>query len=44
MHRGHKTVTTSAYGSMGYSRGASALGVAQALGEIDGEIDEEPGA
>ena len=38
--RGRKTVTTSAYTSMGYSRGASALGVAQALGEIDGEIDE----
>jgi cyanuric acid amidohydrolase len=39
--RGHKTVTTSAYGSMGYSRGASALGVAVALGEVDGEIDDE---
>jgi cyanuric acid amidohydrolase len=35
LHRGHKTVTTSAYASMGYSRGASALGVARALGEID---------
>jgi len=34
-HRGHKTVTTSAYTSMGYSRGASALGVARALEEID---------
>ena len=34
LHRGHKTVTTSAYTSMGYSRGASALGVARALGEI----------
>jgi len=33
--RRHKTVTTSAYGSMAYSRGASALGVASALGEID---------
>jgi cyanuric acid amidohydrolase len=40
MGRGCKTVTTSAYTSMGYSRGASALGVARALGEIDGEIDE----
>jgi cyanuric acid amidohydrolase len=40
-HRGHKTVTTSAYGSMGYSRGASALGVARALGEIEFEIEED---
>jgi cyanuric acid amidohydrolase len=39
--RGCKTVTTSAYGSMGYSRGASALGVATALGEIDGVCDEQ---
>jgi cyanuric acid amidohydrolase len=39
--RGQKTVTTSAYGSMAYSRGASALGVASALGEIDGEIRDE---
>jgi cyanuric acid amidohydrolase len=39
--RGQKTVTTSAYGSMAYSRGASALGVAAALGEIDGEIRDE---
>ncbi|WP_213775822.1 ring-opening amidohydrolase [Bradyrhizobium sp. dw_78] len=38
--RGNKTVTSSAYGSMGYSRGASALGVAMALGEIDGEIGD----
>jgi cyanuric acid amidohydrolase len=36
--RGQKTVTTSAYGSMAYSRGASALGVASALGEIGGDI------
>jgi cyanuric acid amidohydrolase len=41
LHRGHKTVTASAYTSMGYSRGASALGVARALGEIGGEIGEE---
>ena len=41
LHRGYKTVTTSGYTSMGYSRGASALGVAQALGEIGGEIDED---
>jgi cyanuric acid amidohydrolase len=40
-HRGCKTVTTSAYTSMGYSRGASALGVARALGEIAGEVDED---
>ena len=40
LHRGHKTVTTSAYTSMGFSRGASALGAAKALGEIDGEINE----
>jgi cyanuric acid amidohydrolase len=40
LHRGYKTVTNGAYASMGYSRGASALGVAQALGEISGEIDE----
>ena len=38
--RGSKTVTTSAYGSMGYSRGASALGVAVALGEVDGDIHD----
>ena len=38
--RGHKTVTTSAYSSMGYSRGASALGVASALGEIERDIDD----
>jgi cyanuric acid amidohydrolase len=38
--RGHKAVTTNAYSSMGYSRGASALGVAKALGEIDGAINE----
>jgi cyanuric acid amidohydrolase len=39
--RGRKTATTSAYGSMGYSRGASALGVAAALGEIKGDIGDE---
>jgi len=41
LHRGCKTVTTSAYSSMGYSRGASALGVARALGEIEAEIAED---
>src|SRR3979490_2075207 len=39
--RGNKTVTNSAYGSMAYSRGASALGVAVALGEIDGKVGDE---
>jgi cyanuric acid amidohydrolase len=39
--RGNETVTNSAYGSMAYSRGASALGVAVALGEIESEIDDE---
>ena len=39
--RRHKTVTTSAYGSMAYSRGASALGVASALCEIDEVICDE---
>jgi cyanuric acid amidohydrolase len=39
--RGNRTVTNSAYGSMAYSRGASALGVAVALREIEGEIDDE---
>jgi cyanuric acid amidohydrolase len=41
LHRGHKTVTTSGYTSMGYSRGASALGVALALGEIDEVGDDQ---
>jgi cyanuric acid amidohydrolase len=39
--RGQKTVTYSAYGSMGYSRGASALGIAIALGEIKDDIRDE---
>src|SRR5439155_15728391 len=39
--RGHKTVTTSAYSSMAYSRGASALGVAVALGEIASDIRDD---
>src|SRR5882757_5328941 len=38
--RGQATVTTSAYGSMAYSRGASALGVATALGEVEGGIED----
>ena len=41
LHRGHKTIATSGYASMGYSRGASALGVAAALGEITAEIRED---
>src|SRR5260370_12644984 len=32
--RGGKVATSSTYASMGYSRGASALGVALALGEV----------
>ena len=40
LHRGQKTVTSSGYSSMGYSRGASALGVAQALGEIK-DVEED---
>jgi cyanuric acid amidohydrolase len=39
--RGNKTVTTSSYNSMAYSRGASALGVAVALGEIASDIRDE---
>ncbi|MGY4629673.1 cyanuric acid amidohydrolase [Bradyrhizobium sp. USDA 4486] len=39
--RGNKTATTSAYSSMAYSRGASALGVAVALGEIASDIRDE---
>src|SRR3981081_379294 len=39
--RGNRTVTNSAYGSMAYSRGASALGVAVALGEINGKVGDE---
>jgi cyanuric acid amidohydrolase len=38
--RGKATVTASGYASMGFSRGASAIGVAKALGEIDAEVGE----
>src|SRR5882757_3448742 len=38
--RGRKTVTTSACASMGYSRGASAIGVARALGEAGEGVGE----
>jgi cyanuric acid amidohydrolase len=38
--RGNTTATNSAYSSMAYSRGASALGVAMALGEIESRIDD----
>ena len=38
--RGKTTVTASGYVSMGYSRGASAIGVAKALGEIGAEVGE----
>ncbi|WP_342738217.1 ring-opening amidohydrolase [Bradyrhizobium sp. B117] len=39
--RGNKTATTSSYSSMAYSRGASALGVAVALGETSSDIRDE---
>ncbi|MET4211071.1 ring-opening amidohydrolase [Bradyrhizobium sp. LA2.1] len=39
--RGNKTATTSAYSSMAYSRGASALGVAVALGEISSDVGDD---
>lgn len=39
--RGESVVTEDTYGSMGYSRGASALGVALALGEIAHEPRED---
>jgi cyanuric acid amidohydrolase len=38
--RGKATVTASGYASMGYSRGASAIGVAKALGEIGAQVGE----
>jgi len=38
--RGRKTVTSGAYASMGYSRGASAIGVARALGEVGEGVGE----
>ena len=39
--RGEATVTRSSYGSMGWSRGASALGVAAALGEIPVPVPDD---
>jgi cyanuric acid amidohydrolase len=39
--RGSKTATTSAYSSMAYSRGASALGVGVALGEIPSDLRDQ---
>jgi cyanuric acid amidohydrolase len=38
--RGKTMVTASGYASMGYSRGASAIGVAKALGEIGAGVGE----
>jgi len=38
--RGKTVVTASGYASMGYSRGASAIGVAKALGEIGANVGE----
>ncbi len=40
VQRGAATVTDDAYASMGYSRGASALGVARALDEIAGPVPD----
>ncbi len=40
LKRGKLAVTASGYASMGYSRGASALGVAKALGEIGADAGE----
>jgi cyanuric acid amidohydrolase len=39
--RGRETITARGYASMGYSRGASALGVAVALGEVERVADEQ---
>jgi cyanuric acid amidohydrolase len=41
LRRGRSTVTSGGYASMGYSRGASALGVAVALGEIQTAIRDD---
>jgi cyanuric acid amidohydrolase len=41
LERGRSTVTDDAYGSMAYSRGASSLGVAMALRELAGPVDEK---
>jgi cyanuric acid amidohydrolase len=41
--RGETVITASGYASMGYSRGASAIGVAKALGEIGAEVAESQG-
>jgi cyanuric acid amidohydrolase len=38
--RGKTAVTASGYASMGYSRGASAIGVAKAMGEIGADVGE----
>jgi len=38
---GHEPATENAYKSMGYSRGASALGVAVAMGEIEERVADE---
>jgi cyanuric acid amidohydrolase len=39
--RGRKTITASGYASMGYSRGASALGVGVALGELERVAEDQ---
>ena len=38
--RGKTVVTANGYASMGYSRGASAIGVAKAMGEVGAEVGE----
>jgi cyanuric acid amidohydrolase len=40
LNAGHAPVTKSSYASMGFSRGAAALGVAVALGEIAGPVPD----
>lgn len=42
VHRGKTVVTAETYKSMAYSRGASALGVAVALGEVDIKAFSDP--
>jgi cyanuric acid amidohydrolase len=41
LQRNMRPVTKSSYASMGYSRGASALGVSSALDEVDGPVHED---
>jgi cyanuric acid amidohydrolase len=41
LRAGHTPVTEIAYKSMAYSRGASAIGVGVAMGEIAAPVDDE---